>query len=86
MEVENLALSKNIQTELAEKDLLAALTQEKTPLRYFHLAMAKQSATPPQQDEARKAFRIAVDRGLDAQMIHPADLAIYRSLLSNGVN
>jgi tetratricopeptide (TPR) repeat protein len=72
------------QTDLAEKDLLAALTQEKTPLRYFHLAMAKNGATPPNPDEAKRAFRSAVDRGLDAPMIHPADLSTYRAFLAGG--
>ncbi|MFO0936287.1 MAG: hypothetical protein U0798_07215 [Gemmataceae bacterium] len=70
------------QTDLAEKDLLSALMQEKTPLRYFHLAMAKQSASPPQMEEARKAFQIAIDRGLVPSMVHTSDLTSYRSMLS----
>ena len=72
------------QTDMAEKDLIAALTQEKTPLRYFHLAMAKSGATPPNPDEAKRAFRSAVDRGLEIPMIHPADLSTYRAFLAGG--
>lgn len=73
------------QADLAERDLHAALTQEKTPLRYFHLALAKQLASP-QSDEARKAFRAAVDRGLDSHMVHPSDVSIYRTFVSGMID
>ncbi|HET6575607.1 MAG TPA: tetratricopeptide repeat protein [Fimbriiglobus sp.] len=66
------------QFTLAEKDLLEALTQEKTPLRLFHLAMAKEGQSPPRKDEARDAFRKARDRGLEPRSIHPADLPVFR--------
>jgi tetratricopeptide (TPR) repeat protein len=68
------------QFELAEKDLLEALSQEKTPLRLFHMAMAKQGQSPPQRDEAREAFRNARDSGLEPRSIHPADLPMFRVL------
>jgi tetratricopeptide (TPR) repeat protein len=70
--------------ELAERDLLAALNQQKSPLRYFHLALAKQSANKP--DEAKSLFRQALDAGLEPGMVHPDDRATYRSWLANGVN
>ena len=66
------------QFSLAEKDLLEALSQEKTPLRLFHMAMAKEGQSPPQKDEARDAFQKARDRGLEPRSIHPADLPVFR--------
>jgi len=68
------------QFDLAERDLVEALSQEKTPLRMFHLALAKDGQSPPRRDEARDAFRKAKDRGLDAKAVHPADLPAYRAL------
>jgi len=73
------------QFDLAEKDLVEALTQDKTALRMFHLALAKQGQTPPKLDEAREAFRKAKDRGLESKSVHPADLPIYRAFEA-GVN
>ena len=67
------------QFDLAEKDLVEALTQDKTALRMFHLALAKQGQTPPRPDEARAAFRKAKDRGLEPKAVHPADLPMYRA-------
>lgn len=66
------------QFALAEKDLLEALSQEKTPLRLFHMAMAKEGQSPPRKDEARDAFRKARDRGLEPRSVHPADLPVFR--------
>ncbi|OWK39713.1 tetratricopeptide repeat protein [Fimbriiglobus ruber] len=66
------------QYEMAEKDLVEALAQEKTPLRMFHLALAKEGQTPSRKSEAREAFRKAKDRGLDPRSVHPADLPQYR--------
>lgn len=66
--------------DLAERDLVEALSQEKTPLRMFHLALAKDGQSPPRRDEARDAFRKAKDRGLDPKAVHPADLPAYRAL------
>ena len=61
--------------DLAEKDLREALAQEKTALRYFHLALAR-----PGKPEALVAFRQAKERGLDPKAVHPADAARYRAL------
>ncbi len=66
------------QFELAERDLKEALTQEKTPLRMFHYALAKQGQTPPRTDEARDAFQQAKKRGLEPTTVHPADLPMFR--------
>ncbi len=67
------------QADLAEQDSLQALSREKTPLRYFHLAMAKQTMAPPKTDEAKGAFRTAKTRGLAPYMVHPADLPVLRT-------
>ena len=68
------------QFELAEKDLTEALTQEKTGLRMFHLALAKQAQTPPKKADAATAFKQAKERGLEAKGVHPADLPQFRVL------
>ena len=72
------------QYEAAERDLLQALTQEKTPLRYFHLALAMQGQTPPRKDEATENFQKAKAKGLKEQSVHPADIALFRSLSKDG--
>ena len=59
------------QFALAEKDLLEALSQEKTALRLFHMAMAKEGRSPAQKDEARDAFRKARERGTGAAVDPP---------------
>jgi tetratricopeptide (TPR) repeat protein len=74
------------QFERAEKDLLEALSQEKTPLRLFHLALAKDGQSPAKKDEARDDFRQAKERGLDPRSIHPADLPRYRVLDAEKAN
>ncbi len=68
------------QFELAEKDLTEALTQEKTGLRMFHLALSKQAQTPPRKADAATAFKQAKERGLEARGVHPADLPQFRVL------
>jgi tetratricopeptide (TPR) repeat protein len=68
------------QFEPAERDLHDALSQEKTPLRLFHLALAKETQAPPRKGEAREAFRQAKERGLDPRAVHPVDLPAYRSM------
>ena len=68
------------QFELAEKDLTEALTQEKTGLRMFHLALSKQAQTPPRRADAATAFKQAKERGLEAKGVHPADLPQFRVL------
>jgi tetratricopeptide (TPR) repeat protein len=70
------------QFTLAEADSLEALAREKTPLRLFHLALAKDGRTPPQREEARQAFRSAQERGLEPRTVHPTDLPAYRALES----
>ena len=72
------------QFEAAERDLLQALSQEKTPLRYFHLALAMQGQTPSRKDEATETFRKAKSKGLKEQSVHPADIALFRSLTKDG--
>jgi predicted Zn-dependent protease len=66
------------QFAMAEADLAEALTQGKTGLRLFHVALAKQGQTPPRPGDAATAFRQAKARGLDPKGVHPADLPAYR--------
>ena len=68
------------QYSRAESDLVEALTHDKTPLRMFHLALAKQGQSPEKQAEAQKTFRSAREQGLDASSIHGDDLPLYRAL------
>ena len=72
------------QYEAAERDLLQALSQEKTPLRMFHLALTMQGQTPPRREEAAKTFQQAKANGLKEQSVHPADIAMYRTLMKAG--
>jgi tetratricopeptide (TPR) repeat protein len=62
----------------AVADLTDAINQSGTPLRYFHLAIARLKMQQP--DEAAKAFQTARARGLDPKAIHPDDLPTYRAL------
>ncbi|QEL20008.1 tetratricopeptide repeat protein [Limnoglobus roseus] len=64
------------QFALAEQDAAEALKQEKTPLRYFHLALAQREQQPA---KGAVAFQEAKKRGLDAKAVHPLD----RQLLQN---
>ena len=73
------------QFDAAERDLLQALSQEKTPLRMFHLALAMQSQTPARRAEAAETFKKAKAKGLKEQSVHPADIALYRTLMKDGV-
>jgi tetratricopeptide (TPR) repeat protein len=68
----------------AERDLTEALANEQTPLRWFHKAVLSATRTPPNTDEAVKAFAEARRRGLDPRGIHPADLPTYRVLEAGG--
>jgi cellulose synthase operon protein C len=68
------------QFELAERDLTEAMTQDKTGLRMFHMALAKQGQTPVKKADVSKAFRQAQERGLEPKGIHPADLPQYRAM------
>lgn len=58
------------RAELAERDAAEALKQDKTPLRYFHLALAQLDREP---EKGRTSFREAKSRGLDANAVHPLD-------------
>lgn len=58
------------QYALAEQDAAEALKQEKTPLRYFHLALAQREQEPA---KGATAFREAMKRGLDEKTVHPTD-------------
>jgi cellulose synthase operon protein C len=58
------------QPDLAERDAAEALRQEKTPLRYFHLALAQREREPR---AGRSTFLEARRRGLDAKNVHPLD-------------
>ncbi|MDB5306654.1 MAG: hypothetical protein JWO38_856 [Gemmataceae bacterium] len=64
----------------AQQDSAEALNQESTALRWFHIAVLRMSQSPPQKDDAVKAFGEARKRGLDPRGIHPADLPVYKIL------
>jgi len=67
------------QIDAAERDLLQALSMERTPLRLFHLALVRMSRTPPRKGEALDNFRKAKAEGLDVKSVHPADVVRYRA-------
>lgn len=62
----------------AIKDLNEALSQSRTALRYFHLALAQFKVT--KTSEALSSFKEARTRGLDANMVHPADMETFKVL------
>ena len=64
----------------AEKDLSEAQAQDRTALRLFHVALLMTERTPANPKEAAKAFAEARTKGLDAKLIHPADLPTFRVL------
>lgn len=68
------------QFEAAERDLMEAIAREPSALRWFHVAVLRLARSSPQADAAAQAFREAKARGIDARVIHPADLATYRLL------
>ncbi|MFO0798994.1 MAG: tetratricopeptide repeat protein [Gemmataceae bacterium] len=68
------------QYDAAERDLTEAVGMDASALRWFHMAVLRLAQSPPRPDLAALPFREAKSRGLDARMVHPADLAIYRSL------
>ena len=68
------------QLAQADRDLTESMTQEATALRWFHKAMLRLAESPPDRDEAVKAFREAKARGIDPKIIHPADLPTFRVL------
>ncbi len=68
------------QLAQADRDLAEAMTQERTALRCFHRAVLALAQSPPDREEALRAFREARSRGLDPKIVHPADLPTYRIL------
>jgi tetratricopeptide (TPR) repeat protein len=67
----------------AERDLNDAIRLEPTALRWFHLALSRLGQTPPKTDDAAKAFREAVRRGLENRNVHPADRASFATMLAS---
>lgn len=59
--------------ESAASDLEAALKQEQTPLRLFHLALAEHLQGGEKAEAAGRHFREAKEKGLRAVTVHPAD-------------
>jgi lipopolysaccharide biosynthesis regulator YciM len=66
--------------DAAEQDLLQAVSMERTPLRMFHTALAKELQTPPKTKEAKDAFRIAKQLGLQEKAVHPRDVPAFRAM------
>jgi hypothetical protein len=66
----------------AAQDSADALAHEATALRWFHVAVLRMAQSPPQKDEALKAFAEARGRGLEPRHVHPADMPTYRILES----
>jgi hypothetical protein len=65
---------------LAVQDAGEALKHARTPLRYFHLAMAFNDESPEHRAEAKRLFAEAASRGLTDREIHPADRDAYQQL------
>ncbi|CAN5269023.1 hypothetical protein BH11PLA2_BH11PLA2_12360 [soil metagenome] len=68
------------QPAMAAKDAGEALKHAKTPLRYFHLALAFNDDEPEHKDQAKKLFAEAKSRGLTERQIHPADRSAFETL------
>lgn len=66
------------QYDRAVADLTDAINQGGSPLRYFHLALARLKMA--KDEEALKAFREARARGLEPKAVHPHDLPAYKAL------
>jgi tetratricopeptide (TPR) repeat protein len=67
----------------AEQDLNDAICLESTALRWFHLSLSRLGQTPSKSEDAHKAFREALRRGLEARNVHPADRGTFDSLKSS---
>lgn len=65
--------------EAAIQDLGDAIAVGPSADKYFHLAVAYQTANRP--DDAKEAFREAIDRGLKAESVHPLERPGYFNLL-----
>jgi predicted Zn-dependent protease/lipopolysaccharide biosynthesis regulator YciM len=70
-------ISKKQYTE-AMQDLQAALKQEQTALRLFHLALATSMKAADSPEAGKDYFAQAKKRGLRMSQVHPADEAIYQ--------
>jgi tetratricopeptide (TPR) repeat protein len=64
----------------AIEDLNQALQQGQTSLRWFHLAIAQFKQL--KKEESLKSFKEARARGIDARMVHPDDLPMYKVMAS----
>ena len=68
------------QFAAAERDLAEAISHEPTALRWFHVALLRTTQTPPNAEEASKAFTEAKRRGIEPKGVHPADLPVFKVL------
>ena len=66
--------------DAAMQDLRAALKQEATALRLFHMALVHRSKSPKEPELAKAEFAKAIARGLTEASVHPADAEAYREL------
>ena len=64
----------------AIEDLHQALQQGQTSLRWFHLAIAQFKQL--KKDESVRSFKEARARGIDARMVHPDDLPMFKVMAS----
>lgn len=64
----------------ALEDLNQALQQGQTSLRWFHLAVAQFKQL--KKEEAVRSFKEARARGIDARLVHPDDLPMYKVMES----
>lgn len=64
----------------AERDLNDAIRMEPTAVRWFHLAVSRLGQTPPKIEDADKAFKEALRRGLELKSVHPADRPTFEAL------
>ena len=60
--------------DAAESDLKHALALGQTPLRLFHMALLNDLRKPRKSDAVKEWLAQAVAKGLDEQMLHPADV------------
>lgn len=68
------------QFAAAERDLAEAISHDPTALRWFHVALLRTTQTPPNAEEAGKAFAEAKRRGIEPKGVHPADLPVFKVL------
>lgn len=68
----------------AIEDLNQALQQGQTPLRWFHLSIAQFKQA--KKDDSLKSFKEAKARGIDARIVHPDDVPMYKVMASQMVD